>query len=232
MRRWLLGYAEMQWSTAVFKSAYDRTLSHFTLWHISLACADHDAQNALKWGVLPCLLDVPDHRQFYRNLHKAIAGVRDSFGLLIDHIQGWLVAVIDWRIVPLKAYYEYYELWTTLGLPPKLATRFADLALDFIDGVLCVNALYKDVADIVEDIAADIMALLHWHDFSDTRWGGVGHSTRPAVGGMVVGFDSLVDYIRGFAHIDYHVGQWNLFDADCRWSCTKPSHNNVNFKKG
>jgi len=213
--RWISGYAQYMFDHRHFATNYARELARWTVWTVCVACAEHDCQNALKWALIPMLSAGCNVKLLYKNLHKAVAGVRDSFGYFTDHIHGW-VADVQWREVSMEDQCHYYELWCVLGVPWELATLLARLGLDYSGETLWCNIENQHDEDIYETIAGAIMGVLLWRKFAETRWASVGTAMRPAVAGMILGLDSLVRYIRALPHLEYHISNWDLFDDECR----------------
>lgn len=60
-------------------------------WVISTGCANHDAQNGLKWGL--AWLDCGDEAA--KKLYIAIESVRNGFDLVLKHMPAFLLQVVS-----------------------------------------------------------------------------------------------------------------------------------------
>eukprot|EP00969_Alexandrium_andersonii_P138817 6138819-Alexandrium_andersonii.AAC.1 len=76
------------------------------------------------------------------DIYIVVASIRNSFGLLLDHLGGW----IQFRVVLAEDEKQpgphlLYELWATLGAEPEVAELLAlDLRLQWANGQLQIAA--------------------------------------------------------------------------------------------
>lgn len=177
-------------------------------WVVTTGCALHDGHNSLKWAM---------HSQFQnteliQDVFIVVASVRNSFGLLVDHMGRWLhnkvLFVPDDDLPPMQ---ERYELWTALGAEPELAEMLAfELRLQWCDSRLQVAASCTSIEDLMGKISGALLALWEFRQFTSSRWATIGTSCRGVVAALLSGFDDLVKTVRKDPRAsDYHISGYS-----------------------
>ncbi len=83
------------------------------------------------------------------------------------------------------------DVWRALGVETELAERLVDLQLrwDPIDGKLKVSIRHKDSPSVAAEILSLIQATLRLRALTDSRWIGLGPSSRTLVTATLLGLE-------------------------------------------
>eukprot|EP00974_Lingulodinium_polyedra_P045921 4402472-Lingulodinium_polyedra.AAC.1 len=131
-------------------------------------------------------------------MYIVVASVRNSFGLLTEHLSSWLqsklVFLPDAEFPPAE---DRAELWRALAVEPELVEILAyDLHLQWQEGQLQVVASSLVSGDILHKVSGALLGLWEFKQFTTSRWVTVGTSCRSLAAALVTGFDSLVTTVR------------------------------------
>lgn len=177
-------------------------------WVVITGCALHDAHNGLKWAMHGHFQDT----DLLSDVYIVVASVRNSYGLLCDHLGRWLhervMFVPDDQLPPMQG---RYELWTALGAEPELAETLAfELRLQWHDGRLEVAASCASLEDLMEKLSGTLLALWAFRQFTTSRWATIGASCRGVAAAILSGFDDLVKVVRKDPRAsDYHISGYS-----------------------
>ena len=183
-------------------------LSDLTDWVVSTGCANHDAQNALKWG----LASLDCGEEVTKKLHIVIESLRNGYDLLQKALPGFLtqsLSLVDEASSP--GYSE--EFWASLCIEPVVLQDLVELGLRWSAGRLQIYESAASGSDFMEKLTACMMSVFRFQRFTDSRWCTIGESCRSLVAGLAIGLEGLVDtvrgdpkasdyYIKGFANMD------------------------------
>ena len=161
-------------------------------WMVSTACANHDAQNALKWGLR---LVVSNQAEVHKALFIAVESCRNSFDLIHRWLESFVVGNLWFcnRRIPHETASRF---WIDLSVDGDVADQLAELGLWWHNGRLEVAKEHIGKADLVRDIVGLITSVLKFKRFGDSRWVSQGPSCRTLVLGRQLGLDELVKTIR------------------------------------
>ena len=190
-------------------SGADRGLLHLTHWFVATPCAAHDINNGLKWSLNPCLTKA----DLVSDLYLCTKGLRNSYTLLHRHLLGHIMELLQYRDVPLNPD-EVQCFWSALGVE---SSRLSDLiALDpwFSDGVLWVNPVQATPGqDPLEQVTGCLFYLFHFVPFTESRFLGVGKSSRQLLAASAVGLQALVSRVQSDPHASqYHLQSFSRCD--------------------
>jgi hypothetical protein len=188
---------------------------HWLDWAVRTGCAMHDAQNGLKWSLVP----FTESSDVVRDLHIVIESLRNSFFVLHSHLGSFLQeANIGFDHEPYNRD-QVSEFWVSLGVGADVVETFADLNPWFSGGRLWVSGEWEGNKQLEEHLSRVILYLLRLKRFTESRWCTIGPSCRALVGCLAVGLELLVAisrkdphtsefYISGFSRLTPHVKQY------------------------
>ena len=177
-------------------------------WVVTTGCALHDAHNSLKWAMHVHFQDT----DLLQDVFIVVASVRNSYGLLCDHLGRWLREKVTFvpadQLPPMQ---ERYELWTSLGAEPELAETLAFvLRLQWRDDRLEVAASCASQEDLMEQLSGTLLTLWEFRQFTTSRWATIGTSCRGVVAAILSGFNDLVKTVRKDPRAsDYHISGYS-----------------------
>lgn len=178
-------------------------------WFSCVGCFAHHGHNALKWALVEHLGD----KDVARNCWVVLASLRNSFELLTKFLPRWLgskVQFIDYHDDTLP------HVWSLLGENEKWIAILSRLQIRWEGGHLRLAAAMADNAKWVDEAMAALLHLFRFRPWSDSRWCGMGPSSKAMLGCLFCGLDDLVlmvtgcptvskYYIQGFAKLDNQV---------------------------
>ena len=161
-------------------------------WHVSTACAAHDAHNALKRGMRGVAADVAD---VLKRLHVVTHSLRNGYRLLHCHLKDFVNSAVafsqeshDPQVV--------YEHWRALGVDDDAAEALADLSLRWAGGQLLISEAHRGSEGLLENVSSCMVCVFRFRKFSDSRWITVGQGCRSLLAGLGVGLRGLASVIR------------------------------------
>ena len=160
-------------------------------WDVSTGCAAHDCQNALQWGLKSLSGDEADT---IRRMWVSISALRNAYDLL----HRFLPAFISEKLYLSEEPYDHhsvYSFWVTLGVESEVSDVLAAMNLHWSGGKLSVS-VSQGLGNLHETIAAAMLAVFRFKQFTDSRWITVGDSCRSLMASMALGLQGLVDFIR------------------------------------
>ena len=182
-------------------------------WPVSTACANHDAQNALKWS----LLGVCSEPQVLKQLLISIESLRNSYDLLHRHLQGFIVQRLSFVPDDPQLLQVRYQFWVTVGFEADVADQMADLGLEYVEGRLRVSQRHEGRDDLIETISSLLLYTFRFQKFSDSRWCSIGLSCRTLVASLCLGLADLVVNVRADKHAsDYYIHGFQQLTATAK----------------
>ena len=187
----------------------DVMLTRLKDWFVTSPCSNHDAQNALKWG----MKSVGHDEEISKKLHVAVEALRNSFdaihGCMASFVSTYLAFVDD----PPGSRDQAYAFWTNLSVDPDVANVLADLNLRWESGRLLASSRRRFDEDLLQQISYCLVSVCRFKSFTDSRWVTVGDSCRSLVAALALGLREWValarripktsDYwIHGFYQLD------------------------------
>lgn len=174
-------------------------------WVVGTGCANHDAQNALKWALWEL-----GEEATTTNLFIVIESLRNGYDLLHSHMPEFIMkhlSIVEERDESLP------ELWSCLGVEPAIAQELTELGLVWADGRLLVHRCAAGDPELVRRVSSALLGVFRFQRFTDSRWCSIGLSCRALVASLLLGLGRLVEivrddkrtsdyYIHGFAKLD------------------------------
>lgn len=181
-------------------------LSSLLSWCTSVACVNHDAHNALRWG----LLSFYDSKDNLRSLYICIEALRQSVDELVRHAPGWVARRLRFEAAASPEVLR--SLWTMVGFAGDWVDHFVELELRFDDGHLKVHPRWEADAQLPDMIMNAILFAWQWKKFSESRWMSLGASCQSLLGSLLLGLQDLVGevllqpgvctyYLKGFSFL-------------------------------
>ena len=183
-------------------------LSDLTDWVVSTGCANHDGQNALKWG----LAGLDCGEEVHKKLYIVVESLRNYYDLLQRYLLAFLTQSLT--LVEDVAHRGFsQEFWASLCVEPVVLQDLVELGLRWCDGRLQVYESAASSPDFMEKVTASILSVFRFKKFTDSRWCTIGESCRSIVAGLAIGLQGLVQmirqdpkasdyYIKGFENLD------------------------------
>ena len=130
-------------------------VSKLKCWQVVIACANHDAQNGLRWSLKAISAD----EDIPKRLHVVIASLRHSFDLLHGELDRFVVKRL--RFVPDDpiGHQHRYSYRVALGADSDAAEMLADLALWWSDGALEVSDRHAASPELFQRVSLLMWAL-------------------------------------------------------------------------
>ena len=168
-------------------------VSKLKCWQVVTACANHDAQNGLRWSLKAISAD----EDIPKRLHVVIASLRHSFDLLHGELDRFVVKRL--RFVPDDpiGHQHRYSYWVALGADSDAAEMLADLALWWSDGALEVSDRHAASPELFQRVSLLMWTLCRFKDFTDSRWATMGPSCRTLIALLSLGLKALVQDVLG-----------------------------------
>ena len=126
-------------------------------WVVSTPCANHDAQNAFKWGLN---LLGSNQSDVHRALFIAVQSYRNSFDLFHGYLESFVVASL-WFCSRRIPHETAYRFWVDLCVDGDVADQLAELGLWWHNGRLEVAKEHIGKADLVRDILGLFTSVLN-----------------------------------------------------------------------
>ena len=191
-----------------------RALDDLQDWVVCTACANHDAQNALKWSLMNVSSDV----EVVHKLHIIIESLRNSFDLILDRLAKFVADKLRFDDGDYDRG-DAYRFWVTLGVRSDVADVLADLNLSYEGGYLRVHVSHVGSAGLYEKITGAMLVVFKFKRFTDSRWVTVGDCCRSLLAAQHVGLEGLVRatredpkasdyYLHGFAEFTSEVKKY------------------------
>ena len=172
-------------------------------WVVDTACANHDAHNAMKWGMMGWMADT----SLMKTAFIVIESLRNGFSELEKEISTWVVSVVHWvSSDELLDPMELTTLWGALGLEPKWADLLVELGLLWRGDRLLVHERHRGKDNIWTEIVNCLRHGLRFTQFSDSRWCTLGRACRQVLHAQLLGLNSLVKAALAHASTDYLLG--------------------------
>ena len=147
------------------------------------ACADHDAQNALKWGLAPHAAqgDVTN------DLHIVIESLRNSFFLIHAHLYEFLMIYLRYDVHCSDDIEAATIFWQVLGVDADMLDDIVEVNPQWRGGFLYVAGHLERDPCSMEKVSGVLLYIFKWRKFTATRWTTVGASCRSFVASLCVG---------------------------------------------
>jgi len=171
----------------------DALFEVLTDWSVSTGCSAHDAQNALKWGMVGC---VPDTAEALKGLYIGLESLRNGFSLLASHLDGLLQHSLAFVGEEHPSVDLLFTLWSDVGLEPDLAQELADTGLLWQGGRLCVRGSLQGDDGLRQRLRLLYLKVMQFRKFTESRWITIGVCSRRLVASMLIGLSGLADRIR------------------------------------
>lgn len=186
------------------------TLDSLTDWIVSTGCANHDAQNALKWGLagLECGDEVT------KKLHIVVESLRNGYDLLQTYLPKFLTQsltlVADDGATPGHS----EEFWASMCVEPAVLQDLVELGLRWRKGRLQIYESAASKPDFVEKVTACMLSVFRFKRFTDSRWCTIGDSCRSLFASLALGLSGLVALVRSEPKTsDFYIGGFSNFDS-------------------
>jgi hypothetical protein len=160
-------------------------------WVFGMRCVLHIGSSSVKWGLSGWLSeDILD------DCHLVIKSLRNSSDPLQRHVDDFVYSVVRYEDSS-EDHDSRSSFWTALGVPPAMLdfVMSVDPRFDLQANVLRVNRALEHAEGGVARVCSVVSFFLSWRNWSDTRWAGVGKSSRLLVSSLFVGIESLVAWV-------------------------------------
>ena len=184
---------------------------HDTEFVFCVACAAHDAHNALKWALWFRF----DDKQLTRDSWVSVASLRNSMDLLRKFAGEWVSTHLSYADPWSSAERDLWTtIWTSLGLEPDLVDNLAETyQVKFTEGRLFVTRKQEGNPALISELCSVLFAVWRFVLFTESRWMTVGTSSRTIVASQLLGMGSLVEmifaqknvtcsYLKGYARLE------------------------------
>jgi hypothetical protein len=179
----------------------EATLLEKTEIFLSLGCAAHDCQNALKWALAPAAQGDTLH-----DIHILVESLRNSFAILQARLHTFLLKYLRFRSVGSTDPQPVLLFWQALGAEPHALDLLCELDPWWEDDYLWVNKELADDPAMLEKVTTAILYQFKWRKFVESRFCTVGSCCRALLGSLAVGLPQLVRITRDDpTTTDYHL---------------------------
>ena len=186
-------------------------LSQMTDWVVTTACANHDCQNALKWG----LAWLQTSEDLTKKLHIAIASLRNGYDLLLKHLLNFVLEYLQLVDDDFEVANSLETYWACLGVEPEVASDLSRLGLRWHQGKLLLFRSAASTHGFMDSIRAALLSVFRFKSFTDSRWVTVGEACRSLVASLSLGLMGLVQMIRKDPKAsDYYIGGFGQLDNE------------------
>lgn len=185
-------------------------------WIVFTACALHDCQNMLKWA-LKCSFD---NTELIRKVYIGTAAVRNSMDIILAYMGEWLrEAVVASAPLGLEQKRCLAALWTFLDVDDDVIPMLVDtLELRCSSGKLYIRADSVHDGDLITILSAVLLAIWKVRKFSDSRWLGIGRSSRCLIASRLSGMKSLLEFAAAKPSVSgYYVNGFFKMADDEEW---------------
>ena len=211
--RKIRGYHNM-WYASVAGGEVNADLLQDLEWTEVTGCANHDCQNALKWG-LKGNSDEAD-KEVLKKIWIVVESLKNGFGDLHSHLAPWLATVLS--ISPITVDRQpLYRQWAALGVHSETADFLADAGVRWIGGKLHVSSGAVGRPDFQSKLTGAMLEIFRFRTFTHSRWTTIGKACRTLVGSLLLGVQSLVAYTRAAGKNYYLKGIRFLDDEVARY---------------
>jgi hypothetical protein len=179
-------------------------------WTSGMRCCLHSASSGLKWGMTR-----HSSKDILDAVHITIKSCINSSSEILNEIPSFVMARTRFR-QPRMSAACIRTYWTLVGVSERFMPEF-----------IAVNPEYDPAADLLyvhldlegtdgwlDRVEAVLVVAMHWRNFSETRWGGLGRSLRLLGLSLVCGLQGLVRqvvknpnanhyFINGFYRLNY-----------------------------
>ena len=154
-------------------------------------CVLHSASSSIKWA-----LSSFSSQQLLDDLHLSTKSCSNSSHALHGCVPSFVLQHIGYRDSE-HSPEERTIWWSALGIPAVLIVWVlrVDPRWDRVALKLWVCSAVQDSSEGVDLVHDVLLLMLRWRDFSDTRWAGVGPSTRRLILSLAVGLEAMVQQV-------------------------------------
>ena len=173
-------------------------------WHTHVGCCAHDAHNGLKWAHQVLFND----KVALESVYVCISACRAAYMSAVEVLGTWLVDKLEpWPEQSLPASNEMLLLWTSLGVDPEIASSLAKYRLLWQDGRLLIDGKAREQADWLQEVSCALLGAWNFRHFTESRWCTVGSSCRALTCSLLLGYLSLLQYMREKGSLSEY--EWN-----------------------
>jgi hypothetical protein len=158
---------------------------------VGLRCVLHSASSAIKWA-----LSSFSNLQVLDDLHLSTKSCSNSSFALHNCVPSLVLQYIGYRDSE-HSPEERTIWWSALGIPAVLIEWVlrVDPRWDRVAQKLWVCSAVQDSHEGVDLVHSVLLFMMRWRDFSNTRWAGVGPSTRRIILSLAVGLEAMVQEV-------------------------------------
>ena len=161
-------------------------------WVFSYRCILHICSSGLKWGLTPhCSEAILD------DTHLSIKSARNSTSALVKFVRLHVQVHVRYQdaTAPLA---EREQFWQALGIHQEIIPLMlkVDPRWCAASSRLLVREHLEGALRAIDEIETVVEFLLHFRNWSDTRWGGIGPASRLFVGALCAGLEGLVPLVQ------------------------------------
>lgn len=160
-------------------------------WNTTSGCALHDTHG----GFRRSMLDYVDDAELMKNAWVCVQAIRQSMNVLARGIFEWLPGVLDFVDWDLPDD-EQRILWEVLGLDEPLIDAQMALKIRWDEGSLKVNPAAQADPEAPQAIATTLLAMWRIQEWTDSRWGTMGSSSRSVALARLTGLQALLSDLR------------------------------------
>eukprot|EP00971_Amphidinium_carterae_P346522 6488024-Amphidinium_carterae.1 len=171
---------------------------------VVVACAAHDAQNALKWGLNIASADA----DMIKDLHIVIEALRNSMDALGQN----LARFVSEHLMPATDVLQHdvlQQLWAGLGINDDSLHFLVSAQLRFQNDQLLIHPEFADRIDAPKLVADALLGLAKFPKFTESRWLSVATAARALTAVLLVGMDSscwVETCFKAEHHSEYYLG--------------------------
>jgi len=194
-----------QWE-ATLGDDFEARLRKFQAWIQDIPCVLHDLHGGLADAVeeVSVLTHTP-LKSLTKTTYKTIRSVRESLDSIIELLDLWAIAHLDWSDEAFD-YEAVLEFWLTLAVPEPLARMLSVRNLRFEDGRLRAASCFKDDENAIDDVLSCILGVMKITRFHAGRFVRSGEPASALLGASFLGLDSVVNQLLD----DPDIGDWYL----------------------
>ena len=184
-------------------------------WTVSTGCSAHDAQNALKWGMVGVVADTAGA---LKGLYIGLESLRNGYSLLFSHLRTFLTSSLAFAGEDHPGVDELFTMWTDVGLDAEEAQELADLGILWKGGHVWVRADVHSQPNHIGRIHKAFLKTMQFRKFTESRWVTIGQCTRRLIASLLIGLPGLIELIKKNPQAsDWYVhGYWDYVNPAVR----------------
>eukprot|EP00971_Amphidinium_carterae_P347875 6490111-Amphidinium_carterae.2 len=179
-------------------------------WPVNVACAAHDAQNALKWALQLGTADP----EMVKDMYIMVESLRNSIDSLHIHLPKFVAEHLSpaediLQSEPLR------QIWAALGVTDDTPEYLVETQLRYIGDELLIHPSFADQPEAPERVCSVLMSLARFPKFTESRWLSVATASKALTATVLVGMDQWVSTcLSAEGSSEYYLGGYRRFSNE------------------